>query len=92
MTTSSHVQKQAGQEGGGFPIPALMKIKVSTASLPSCYPKMKKLHLSSVWGFGFLLLVSLHGFAVGNSLTVTDTGKPLAGVWLPKVIFSKDWK
>lgn len=48
------------------------------------------LHLSSAVGFGFLFLVSLHGFPVGNSLVVTDTGKPFAGEELPKVIFRMD--
>lgn len=83
-------EKEAGQDGGGFPIPALMKTKVSPAPFPSCYPKMKTSHLSPVEGFGFLLQVSLHGFPVGNSLIVTDSGKPLAGEGLPKVIFNKD--
>lgn len=58
MTTSSHVQKEAGQEGGGFPIPALTKTKVSAASFLSCYPEMKMLHLGSVVGFEVLFLLS----------------------------------
>lgn len=85
-------EKGAGQEGEGLATPALMKTNVSAATFRSCYPKMKMSHFGPVEGFGFLIQVSLHGFPVGNSLIVTDSGKPLAGEGLPKVIFSKDWK
>lgn len=50
MATSSQAQAEAGQEGGGFPTPALMKMEVSFLS---GYPGMKMSHLSSVVGSYF---------------------------------------
>lgn len=55
-------------------------------------PQMGTRCLSSVVGFGFLFLVCLHGFPVGNSFIVMDTGKPRAREGLPKVICSEDWR
>ena len=55
MTTSSPAQTEAGQEGGGFPTPALMEMEVSAAIISQRLPWMKILHLSSVAGSCFNL-------------------------------------